>query len=107
MTGRGAVNIVGTAAQGLGDTSDRPSPGGILPKVSWENTNGKRDEGHMETQDLCRDGHRDRVHDPEISLKAGTRQALVKSKDTGEHVHGAHTCKLLQALSCDFYHLEN
>lgn len=98
---------MGVAAQGLGDTSDRPNPGGILPKVSGENTNGKRDEGHMEIQDLCRDGHRDCVHDPEISLEAGTLQALVKSKETGEHVHGVHTCKLLQALSCDFYLLEN
>lgn len=61
----------------------------------------------METQDLCRDGHRDGAHDADIGLEAGTLQSLQKSEETGEHAHVAHTCKLLQALSCDFYHLEN
>lgn len=66
ITGRDAVTIVGAAAWGLGDISDRPSPGGILLKVPRENANGTSDEDHLETQDLCRDGHRDRVHDPDI-----------------------------------------
>lgn len=107
MTGRDAVTTVGATAWGLGDLPARPSPGRILLKVPGENTNGTSDEDHMETRDLCRDGHRDRVHDPDISLEAGTLQTLLKSEEMGEHVHGAHTCKLWPALSCDFFLLKN
>lgn len=105
MAGRDAVTIAVMAAYGLGDISDRPNPEGILPKVAQENANGTCDDGHMGTWDLYKDGHRDCVHNPGISLEAGTLQTLLKNRKTGEHTYGAHTCKLMQTLYRDFLSL--